>query len=294
MRGEARVFGVLGDPVEHSLSPVMQNAAFAARGLPHLYLRYPVAPDALPAALDEARALEMGGLNLTVPLKEVALPLVDELTAEAERVGAVNTLTFARGRLIGDNTDARGFLRALGDRVRLERAQAVVIGAGGSARAVGTALAKAGCEHVMIANRTLARAVALSGHLASRNDGTRFTAVGLDPLEHGECLERVALVVNTTSAGLSAGTVAIRYGATPRHCLFADLVYGPVPTPFLRGATRARRATMDGSGMLLHQGALAFEAWTGTPAPIEAMHRALERAGLTVATRVRAGAPEAT
>src|SRR5262245_22503269 len=111
-REQARIFGVFGDPVDHSLSPVMHNAAFAAAGLPHLYLRYRVPPEELPAALREARRLRMGGLNLTVPLKEVVLPLLDALTPEARRIGAVNTILFAprSGRALGDNTDGRGFL----------------------------------------------------------------------------------------------------------------------------------------------------------------------------------------
>src|SRR5437899_2570716 len=129
-RVQARLFGVLGDPVDHSLSPAMQNAAFAAAGLPHLYLRYRVPPPALEEAFAEARRLRMGGLNLTVPLKEAAAPLCDAVTPEARRVGAVNTLVVRRHRLIGDNTDGRGFLRALGSRVRLRDAHAVLIGAG--------------------------------------------------------------------------------------------------------------------------------------------------------------------
>ena len=156
------LFGVLGDPVDHSLSPAMQNAAFAATGLPHVYLRYRVAPQALAAALDEARALGMGGLNLTIPLKEAALGLVDRLTAEAQRIGAVNTIIFERrgDRLIGDNTDGRGFLASLRGRARLRGQTVVVLGAGGSARAVGTALAESGCAR--LASRSPRAAVRLA------------------------------------------------------------------------------------------------------------------------------------
>src|SRR3989442_10165233 len=136
-RVQSRLFGVLGAPVDHSLSPAMQNAAFAAVRLPHLYLRYRVAPAVLEEALADASRLRMGGLNLTVPLKEAALPFCDILTPEARRIGAVNTLLVRGNRLVGDNTDGRGFLRALGHRVRLRGAHALLIGAGGSARAVG-------------------------------------------------------------------------------------------------------------------------------------------------------------
>jgi shikimate dehydrogenase len=281
MRGEARLFGVLGDPVDHSLSPAMQNAAFVACELPYLYLRYRVPADALGEALAEARRLAMGGLNLTVPLKESALELVDEVAPEARRVGAVNTIGFVDGRLRGDNTDARGFLRALEGRVSLGGAHVVLIGAGGSARAVGTALATAGVSHVTIANRTLPRAAELARTLEQLGP-VLTTVASLDALEDGVGLADVRLVVNATSTGLRAEPIAVRHGATPHDCFFMDLVYGTQPTPFLRAAARGRRRTMDGSAMLLHQGALAFEIWTGRAAPLDAMRRALAAAGLPV------------
>jgi shikimate dehydrogenase len=283
MRGEARLFGVLGDPVDHSLSPAMHNAAFAACALPYLYLRFRVASEALPAALADARRLEMGGLNLTVPLKEVALGLLDDVTPEARRIGAVNTITPVDGRLVGDNTDARGFLKSLEGRIALGGAHVVVIGAGGSARAVGTALATAGVTHVTIANRTLARAADLARQLEDAGP-LRAMVASLDALEDGVGLSDVRLVVNTTSTGLGNDPIAVRHGATPHDCLFMDLVYGAQPTPFLRAAARGRRRTLDGSGMLLHQGALAFETWTGQAAPLDAMRRALGDAGLPLGT----------
>jgi shikimate dehydrogenase len=293
MRDRARLFGVLGDPVDHSLSPAMQNAAFAACRLPHVYLRYRVTPDELPAAFAEARRLGMGGLNLTVPLKETALGLIDAVTPEAERVGAVNTIVFAGGRLLGDNTDTAGFRRAVDGLVALEGARALVIGAGGSARAVGSALVAGGCAALTIANRTVGRAEALARTLATLGR-TRVASAPLEALEDDRALEGTTLVVNTTSTGLGEGTIPLRYGATPRQCLFVDLVYGPRPTPFLRLGARAHRRVLDGAAMLLHQGALAFEAWTGRPAPLPAMAAALASAGLALprlgamATRGRA------
>jgi shikimate dehydrogenase len=293
MRDRARLFGVLGDPVDHSLSPAMHNAAFAAYRLPHVYLRYRVTPDELPAAFAEARRLGMGGLNLTVPLKETALGLVDAVTPEAERVGAVNTIVFGDDRVLGDNTDTGGFRLAVDGLVALAGARALVIGAGGSARAVGTALVSGGCETITIANRTVPRAEALARRLGALG-GARVASVPLAALEDDRMLEGTALVVNTTSTGLAEETVPLRFGATPRQCLFVDLVYGPRPTPFLRLAARAHRRVLDGAAMLLHQGALAFEAWTGRPAPLPAMAAALASAGLALprlgatATRGRA------
>jgi shikimate dehydrogenase len=284
---QPRLFGVLGDPVDHSLSPAMQNAAFAAAGLPHLYLRYRVPPTSLAGALREAKRLGMGGLNLTVPLKEVALPLCDVLTPAARRSGSVNTLLWRGRRLVGDDTDGRGFLRALGGRIRLRDAHVVFVGAGGSARAVGTALVAAGCRRVTVANRTRARGERLAARLGAL--GAHTTALGLDVLARGDVLGDATVVVNTTPLGLAGGNLRVRHAASPADCLFVDLVYGVRPTPFLVSAARARRPTLDGAAMLLHQGALAFEAWTGRRAPLPAMRRALEKAGLVLTEPRRAG-----
>jgi shikimate dehydrogenase len=265
------LFAVLGDPVDHSKSPAMHNAAFAARHLPHLYLRARVAPRDLGAALREARRLDMGGLNLTLPLKETAVGLVDDLTPAARAIGAVNTIVPRRGRLMGDNTDGAGFLRALRGRVRLETAKVVVIGAGGSARAVGTALAGTGRGPLVLANRTRAKAVTLATRLADQ--GQR--PVEVRDLDDPTLLDDATLVVNATAAGLAGARLPIRASRAPRACLFMDLVYGR-PTPFLAAASRAGRPTADGRDMLLYQGALAFEAWTGRHAPLAAMRAALD------------------
>jgi shikimate dehydrogenase len=281
----ARLFGVLGDPVEHSLSPAMHNAAFAALGLPHLYLRYRVQPDALPAALAEARCLNMGGLNLTIPLKEAVLPHVDRLTPEARAIGAVNTLVFRRDGILGDNTDGRGFVTSLAGHVRVRGARAVLIGAGGAARAVAVALVRGGCHRLTLANRTGARAEALADRLRHLGPAS-IDVVPLDHLARGDALEGAAVVVNTTSAGLRGAVLPVRHAASPVRCLFVDLVYAARPTAFMAAARRAHRRALDGSGMLLHQGALAFETWTARRAPLTVMARALAEAGLPL-TRPR-------
>ena len=235
-------------------------------------------------ALREARRLDVGGLNLTVPLKEAALPLLDGLTAEAKRIAAVNTIVLRRGRLIGDNTDARGFARSLRGRVRLRGTRAVLIGAGGSARAVAASLVAAGCREIVVANRTRRRAEALAAWLHEVG-APSSSVVPLEALRRGAALEGAALVVNTTPVGLAGRSVAANIGATPRRCLVVDLVYGPKPSPFLREAARAGRPVLDGAAMLLHQGALAFEAWSERRAPLAAMALALRSAGLALPRR---------
>jgi shikimate dehydrogenase len=259
----------------------MHNAGFAACGLPHLYLRWRVSPPELRGALQEARRLGIGGLNLTVPLKEAVLPLLDAVTPEARRIGAVNTVAFRRGRLVGDNTDARGFARAVRGRVRLAGARAVLIGAGGSARAVAASLVAAGCREIVVANRTPARGEALAAWLRGELGARRVVAAPLAALRAGACLEAARIVVNTTPVGLAGRSVGVRVDAAPRRCVFVDLVYGP--TPLLAAAARAGRCTLDGSGMLLHQGVLAFEWWTGRRAPVARMADALRGAGLVLA-----------
>src|SRR3989441_7579954 len=227
---QARLFGVLGDPVDHSLSPAMHNAAFAAAGLPHVYLLYRVPAALLPDAVREAKALRMGGLNLTVPLKEAVLPLLDAVTREAERIGAVNTVLFPPGgRTVGDNTDGRGFLAALRGRVRLGGARALVIGAGGSARAVGAALCQVGAARITIANRTPARAERLAERLGRLRAGATV-AVPLAALERGQGLEDATLVVNTTPLGLAGHSPRGRLLTAPRRRLLDGLVHGVPPT----------------------------------------------------------------
>jgi len=267
-----RLFAVLGDPIAHSASPAMHNAAFAATGLPHLYVRARVRPNELRTALADARRLDVGGLNLTVPLKEVAAPLLDGLTPRARAIGAVNTVLPRRGRLIGDNTDGEGFLRSLRGLVRLDRARVVVVGAGGSARAVATALAHRGSGTLVLANRTSTRARALATAVERT---TPDRAVEVAALDDPELLNDATLVVNATSAGLTGAALPIRPTRSHPECLFVDLVYGR-STPFLRAAARACRRTLDGRGMLVHQGALAFEQWTNRPAPLATMRRALD------------------
>jgi len=278
MMERARVFGVLGDPIDHSLSPAMHNAAFAALALPHLYLRYRVTPTGLPAALAEARRLAMGGLNLTVPLKEVALPLLDEISPAAARIRAVNTVSFRRGRLVGDNTDGQGFAAALRTRVRIARSPALVLGAGGSARAVVSALIDAGCPRLVIANRTLERAERLADDLGTERG--RVRAVPLADVS-AELAPDTAVVVNTTSAALAGGRIRLDVHRSAPTCLFVDLAYGR-RTSFLAAARLPGRPTMDGGLMLLHQGARAFTTWTGRRAPLGAMAAALRSAGLAL------------
>ena len=271
--GRTRVVGIIGDPVGHSRSPDMHNAAFAALGLDWVYVPFPVAATDVQTAVRAVRALGLAGVNVTVPHKETVLRYLDRVSPLARQLGAVNTIVNRRGRLFGDNTDVPGFLRAVRQRTPLlRRRHAVVIGAGGSARAVLAGLAQAGIGRVTLANRTLARARALARRFRG---AAPITAVGLAALADPARLADAALVVNATAVGLTrAPFPPLAYAATPRNCLFYDLFYG-TESEFLRRARQARRPASDGSEMLVQQGACAFTLWTRRRAPIPVMRAAI-------------------
>jgi shikimate dehydrogenase len=274
-----RIYGVLGWPVAHSRSPAMQNAAFAASGIDATYVRFPVAPDALGDAIRGLRALGVAGVNVTVPHKEAVLAHLDALDESARAVGAVNTLIVSeRGTIRGANTDAGGLVRALVEAgAVLAGAQALVLGAGGAARAAVAGLRGAGA-HVTIAARRPEEGVRLS-----------VPAVGL--ANRGALADALAMadvVVQATSATMHGGAggqgdavarafvEALPLAALRPGALVTDLVYAPRDTRLLREARARGARTLDGLAMLLHQGALAFELWTGVPAPVAAMRAALE------------------
>jgi shikimate dehydrogenase len=277
--GQTQIVGIFGDPIAHTRSPAMHNAAFRARGLPYVYVPFLVRPTDLAKAVHSLRALHLSGVNVTVPHKERIVRYLDVLSAEAELCGAVNTIVNRDGTLFGDNTDGRGFLVSLQERsLSPRRKEIVLIGAGGATRAVLVSLIRAGSARITIVNRTLTKAQALVRAYGSLCK-THLEARPLETLRDPALLKSAALVVNCTSVGLHGEEFPpLAYVATPRGCLFYDLLYRPSMTAFLQQARKARRPILDGRRMLLHQGALAFSLWTREPAPIEVMARALARA----------------
>ncbi len=260
--GATRIVGVIGWPVAHSLSPAMHNAAFAALGLDFCYVPFAVAPSQLGDALAGALALSVVGLNVTVPHKESVLPLC-AVDAEARRIGAVNTLVRDGDRWWGHNTDRHGFACLL-DEARVERPRhAVVLGAGGAARAVVAELAER-AEHLTIASRR-------AGILTVGDRAHAFGEVqGID----GELLAGCDLLVDTTPRGLQGEPPMVDLSRLPRTAVVVDLVVKPM-TPLVAAARQLGLAAHTGEAMLLHQGARAFSLWTGVEAPVEVMRRAL-------------------
>jgi shikimate dehydrogenase len=279
--GRTQLAFLFGHPVAHSLSPAMHQAAFAASGLNAAYLPWDVIPRRLAAAVAGLRSLEnLLGANVTVPHKEAVIPLLDGRTAEAEAIGAVNTLWRDGERLLGDNTDGAGFLAALAEAWpdRDVTRPAVLLGAGGAARAVAVSLARSGAREIILVNRTAARARELGELLAARCSASRVRIQRLHPAWRPDDIPPASLLVNTSPVGLHPDDPPLfDYGGLDPSMAVCDVIYAPPETPLLRAAAARGCRTQNGLGMLLHQGALAFERWTGLPAPALAMRSALAR-----------------
>ncbi len=274
---------VFGDPVEHSQSPAMHNAAYAALKMDRAYVAFHVRAEELVIALRAIPALKILGVNLTVPHKERAATLIKELSAEARMLAAVNCVVNRRGRLLGDNTDARGLDADLREhRADLRGKLALVIGAGGGAAAAVLACIRHGARQIVIANRTTARAMILARRFAKLKIGrSQIIARGLDALTDRDLLGECALAINATPMGLTTARFApINYPASAPGCVFYDMVYAREATAFLKPAIAIGRRAADGAGMLVAQGELAFKLFNGVAPPAGVMRAALwERLG---------------
>ncbi|HXX59167.1 MAG TPA: shikimate dehydrogenase [Dehalococcoidales bacterium] len=279
--GKTSLLALIGDPVEHSLSPVMQNAAFQVLGLDYVYVTFRVKQGDVEKAVAGIRAMNMRGLNVTMPHKVTVMPLLDNIDPMAEKIGAVNTIVNNDGKLTGYNTDATGFLQALAEKsVEPAGQKVVLLGAGGVARAIGFALAEEGA-HLVILNRK--EEVGWAKDLATRIGQSYGVPVAFGEMDRdtvGDALENADIVVNATSVGMSPGA-----GQTPVEKEFIcskmvvfDAVYNPVQTRLLREAREQKAKAIDGLDMLVYQGAAAFEKWTGQAAPVDVMRQSALKA----------------
>jgi shikimate dehydrogenase len=265
--------GVIGDPVRHSLSPLLHNTAFAALGLDWVSVAFPVPDGAAGQAVGALTALGIAGLSVTMPHKAAVARLLDELTPVARRLGAVNCIVNRDGTLTGANTDGDGFLAALARSTGFDPAgrRCLVVGAGGAARAVVLALAEAGAAEVVVVAR---RAEAALEAAAMAGDRGRAGSARDAP--------EADLVVDATPVGMAGGNGGVP--SVPAGVLVAgqvavDLVYAPAETPWVQEAAARGVRAVGGLGMLVHQAAGQLELWTGRPAPLEAMWSAAEAAG---------------
>ncbi|NGQ94179.1 shikimate dehydrogenase [Brevibacillus sp. SYP-B805] len=267
---KTQMVGLLGHPVHHSQSPAMHNAAFAALKLPYAYAAFNVAPEQLPEAVAGVRALGMRGVNVTIPHKVAIVPLLDEIDPLAKRIGAVNTVVNDNGRLIGYNTDGKGYVRSLVEETGINLANQVVtmIGAGGAARAVACTLAEHAVKQIRIVNRSREKAQLLAELL-----NPLVPTVSVDPQQAGEAIADATLLINTTSIGMYPHVDEMPVAEEWLHpgLIVSDLIYNPLETKLLKTAQAIGAKTHSGVGMFINQGALAFELWTGETAPTELM-----------------------
>ena len=278
----ARQAGIFGFPLDHSISPRFQQAAFDHWSLDVSYEAWPVAADSLEPEVRKLREDGYLGANVTVPHKERIRSHLDGLDPLANALGAVNTIVKEDGRLVGYNTDAHGFMEALKKDGACDPKglSVLVLGAGGAARAAVFALVDVGVASLTIANRTLARAESLASEFDAAS--ARVEAVPMEaPALAGAC-RKADLIVNTTSVGMRHGIAEretpLKASSIRAQSLVYDLVYNPAETPLLVEAKAAGAKTLGGLPMLVYQGAASFELWTGRPAPIEVMFEAAQRA----------------
>ncbi len=275
--GRTKVVGVIGDPVEHSCSPPMHNAAFKELGMDYVYVPFHVKPEHLRSAIEGFKALNVAGINVTLPHKKAVLSLMDSVSKEAELIGAVNTLVFKEGMVEGHNTDARGFIASLRDYgiSDFKGKKAVVLGAGGGAQAVIVGLAMEGVDKIIIANRTKEKAIDLARSLSSKTM-VKMEGVSLSDNILRDYISESDLLVSTITASMDT---RIQLVVDPdwlhQELVVCDIVYIPPDTNLLKAASERGLKTIGGMGMLVHQGAISFQLWTGVKPPIETMRKAL-------------------
>ncbi|MDC4232270.1 shikimate dehydrogenase [Actinomyces sp. B33] len=273
----SQLTGLFGDPVDDNPTGIMEEAGYAARGLDYRYVTMKVSREDLPDAIRALRALNFRGVNLTMPHKIDVLPLLDELSAAARIIGAANTVIVEDdGRLIGENTDGKGFVEALARAgIGLDGARVTILGAGGAARAIGVECALAGASSLTVINRTVARAHDLADLIDSQTpasaDASAWTpGIGVP--------EGTDVLINATSIGFSPDSDArpdIDYSTIVPGMIVSDVVFSPARTRFLQAADERGATTITGLGMLACQGARNFTLWTGVDAPLDVLEAAL-------------------
>lgn len=274
--GKTRLLAVIGAPIGHSLSPIIQNAALHAAGLDYVYAALPVRADALASAVRGLRDAGIAGFNVTIPFKTEIIPLLDALSEDARRIQAVNTVVIEDGRMVGHNTDVAGFLAGFAERgIALTGKNAVLIGAGGAARAALWGLLRSGVSSIVIGVRNAAKGAALAADFAADGD---VRAVSFDDTAWIAACSDADLVVQTTPLGMTPHTEEmppVDAAVINPSAVVYDLIYTPAETRFLREARARGCETINGETMLVAQGAEAFRLWTGKRPDVELMKRVL-------------------
>ncbi len=277
--GKTKIVGIFGYPIEHTFSPLMHNAAFSALGLDYCYIPFEVQPEDLKSAVESIRALNIRGVNITVPHKEAVIKYLDGLSKEARLICAVNTIENRGGKLIGHNTDGRGFIKSLLEdaKTKIKGKRVLLIGAGGAGKGVAVSCALEGASEIVIANRTVKKADELVGELKRNFKKTKFSAILLERHELAKGIAGADILINATSLGLKGkGLLPISQNDLHKGLVICDLIYNPRITPLLKMAKSAGvKKAVNGLGMLIYQGALAFQIWTGKKPPVDVMQKAV-------------------
>ena len=270
--GTTSIYGIIGSPVDHSFSPLMHNAAFAELKMDARYLAFSVKPENVSQAVDGIRALNISGVNVTVPHKSSVIPYLDEVTPLARKLGAVNTIKNVQGRLTGTNTDISGFIRSLEALNFSPKNKTIaMLGAGGSARAVLAGLADSGASRILIHNRTTVRAENLVAEFSETFPETQLESVTVETV----CKTVLDLLVNTTTVGMESDASPLDLSQCKKIEHVVDLINRPAETRLLKQAEELGIPAINGLGMLLYQGCEAFTFWTGKPAPETVMREQL-------------------
>lgn len=270
--GKTKVTGLFGYPVEHSISPAMHNAAFKHMELDYCYVTFSVSPDMIKDAVQAIRALNLKGINVTVPHKESVLPFLDEISEEASFIGAVNTIRNDNGKLTGYNTDGRGFMQSLSETgIDVRDKKVLIIGAGGASRSIGYYLCKDAIA-IWFYDVDTSKANILKQHLNKLKDNISLADTAL--INSRDFFSKIDVIINATPLGLKADdSMPVDISLLNSKHIVCDLIYKE--TPLLREASKIGCKTMDGLGMLLWQGVFAFEIWTDVMPPVEIMRKAL-------------------
>ena len=267
--------GIIGYPIDHSISPIFQQAALDYIGIDAIYEKWEVTPEKVGDFVNQLRAPDSLGINVTLPYKRAVIPFLDEVDEWATSAGAVNTIVNQGGHLSGHNTDGPGFLQALLNETGYDPkgTSALILGAGGAARGILLALVRGGVESIVIANRTLERAGELSR--ISYDSGVASEAISISGDALNEAANSADLIVNCTSLGMSHGPDELgspmSAAQIPATAIVNDLVYTPMLTPMLKEAAKAGATALGGLHMLIYQGVLSFKMWTGQDPPVDVM-----------------------
>lgn len=276
---KTKLLGLIGYPATYSLSPVMHNAAFKRLGLDYIYVVFSVQDVHLKKAVEGLKAINFIGANVTIPHKETIREYLDEVSKEAELMGAVNTIKNVEGKLWGYNTDGYGFIKSLKERsgISLKNKKIFILGAGGAAKAVALSLAVEEVSDIVITDKLKEKAISLSGYLEEKVS-CRSVAISLEDVDIGEKINNADIIINATPIGMKKeDPLLINIKHLRENQIIYDLVYSPLETLLLKEAKELKLKTINGLEMLLYQGAKSFEIWTGKNAPINTMRRALSK-----------------